>query len=89
MKFYQSLQFRFTIVTTIIMLFSTITLSSISTKFASSTISKTTYDLMNAITDSAAGKIKGEVEKNILVLHSLAETNFLKNNSIPLKEKCA
>ena len=88
MKFYQSLQFKFTVVICFVMLFSTVLLSTISTRFATSTVSKTTYNLMNAITDSAAGKVKGEVEKNFLVLNTIAESDFLKSPNIPLLEKC-
>ena len=66
MKIFQSLQFRFIIITAFILLLSLSLVSFISTHFARQTISNTTYELMNAITDSAAGKIKGETEKHLL-----------------------
>ena len=68
MKIFQSLQFRFIIITACILLLSLSLVSFISTYIARQTISKTTYDLMNAITDSAAGKIKGESERQFMIL---------------------
>ena len=88
MKFFQSLQFRFIIITACILLLSLSLVSFISTYIARQTISKTTYDLMNAITDSAAGKIKGESERQFMILKAISKNEFLRDDSVPLREKC-
>ena len=64
-------------------------ISIVSTLYSRSTVSSTTYEFLNSITDSASGKIKGETERQFLLLKALAETDFMKSNTLTLREKCA
>ncbi|MCR4734348.1 MAG: HAMP domain-containing protein [Treponema sp.] len=89
MKFYKSLQFKFIVITIVILLFAASLISILSTSISKNTISKTTYELLNAITDSAAGKVKGENEKQFLLLEALGRSEFLRDDTIPLSEKCS
>ena len=88
MKFSKSLQFKFTLITLLSIFLASLSISIVSTLYSRSTVSSTTYDFLNSITDSASGKIKGETERQFLLLKALAETDFMKSNTLTLREKC-
>ena len=87
-KFLQSLQFRLIVIVLTIFIVSNIILVSVSLNISTSTNEATVSELLNAVTDSAAGKIKGETEKQFRMITALAEMDVLKDESVPLIEKC-
>ncbi|MBE6353245.1 MAG: methyl-accepting chemotaxis protein [Treponema sp.] len=87
-KFLQSLQFRLIVIVLTIFIVSNIILVSVSLNISTSTNEATVSELLNAVTDSAAGKIKGETEKQFRMITALSEMDMLKDESIPLIEKC-
>ena len=88
MKYIHSLEFKLIAIVISIFIVSNATLSFVSIRSSSESITDTVHSLLNAVTDSAAGKIKGEVEKNFQTLNTVACADFLKDDSLPLIEKC-
>ncbi len=88
MKFYKTLKFKLTLTIASLILVACLVLGTVSYIVASNNITKTTYELMNSVTDSATGKIKGEVEKHIHMLEGVAEMDQLKDPNISMREKC-
>ena len=87
-KFFHSLQFRLVAIVVAIFVVSNVILVSVALKLSTSSTEKTVSNLLNAVTDSAAGKIKGETEKQFRMLEAIARTDFLKDENVPLLEKC-
>ncbi|MCR5217284.1 methyl-accepting chemotaxis protein [Treponema sp.] len=87
-KFFQSLQFRLIAIVLLIFIVSNVILVSISLSVSTKTNTKTVEELLAAVTESAAGKVKGEAEKQFRMLTAVAEMDFLKSQSVPLLEKC-
>ena len=88
MKYIHSLEFKLIAIVISIFIVSNVTLSVVSIKSSSSSITDTVYRLLNSVTDSAAGKVKGETEKHFRMLEAVARADFFKDDSIPLIEKC-
>ena len=62
-KFFQSLQFRLIAIVLVIFIVSNVIIVSVALGRSTASTSKTVSNLLDAVTDSAAGKIKGETEK--------------------------
>jgi methyl-accepting chemotaxis protein len=88
MKFIHSLEFRLIAIVLTIFAISNVTLSVVSINGSSASISETVEKLLNAVTDSAAGKVKGETEKHFRMLNAVAKSDFLKDSEISLYDKC-
>lgn len=88
MKFFKSLQFRLLATVSLIFIVSNGILVFTSLKLATNSTTNTVHQLLDAVTDSAAGKIKGEAEKQFRMLEAVAEMDFLKDESVSLLEKC-
>ncbi|MBP5283442.1 MAG: Cache 3/Cache 2 fusion domain-containing protein, partial [Treponema sp.] len=87
-KFFHTLQFRLIAIVLAIFLASNVILITVALNLSTSSTEKTVSKLLDAVTDSAAGKIKGENEKHFRALSTIARADFLKDDSIPLLEKC-
>ncbi|MCR5699576.1 MAG: HAMP domain-containing protein [Treponemataceae bacterium] len=87
-KFFKSLQFRLIILVIAIIVFSNASIISVSMKLSNKTVTNTVEALINAVTDSAAGKIKGETEKQFRMLEAVANMDFLKDPSASHLAKC-
>ncbi|MCR4823431.1 MAG: HAMP domain-containing protein [Treponema sp.] len=87
-KYVQSLEFRLISIVLGIFLFSNVIIVSTVMKLNTSSTTKTVNQLLDAVTDSAAGKIKGETEKQFRMLSSVARMDLLSDDNIPLIEKC-
>ncbi len=87
-SFLHSLQFRLIAIVVSIFIASNVFLSITAINIAKSSMTDTIHQLLNAVTDSAAGKIKGETEKQFRMLSALAEADFIRDETIPLIKKC-
>ncbi|WP_407425502.1 methyl-accepting chemotaxis protein [Treponema sp.] len=87
-KFFRTLQFRLIAIVLAIFLVSNVGLSYTAINLSTSSTSKTVSRLLDAVSDSAAGKIKGETEKQFRMLEAVAAMDFLKDDSKTLLEKC-
>ncbi len=87
-KFFQSLQFRLIAIVVAIFIVSNVIVVSAALKLAKSSTSDSVELLLNSVTDSAAGRIKGETEKHFRMLEALALMDNLRNPDIQLIEKC-
>ncbi|MBR1721068.1 MAG: HAMP domain-containing protein, partial [Treponema sp.] len=87
-KFFQSLQFRLIAIVLVIFIVSNVIIVSVALGRSTASTSKTVSKLLDAVTDSAAGKIKGETEKQFRMLETIAKFEFLWDDNIPLLEKC-
>ena len=87
-KFFQSLQFRLIAIVLVIFIVSNVIIVSVALGRSTASTSKTVSKLLDAVTDSAAGKIKGETEKQFRMLESIAKIDFLRDDNISLLEKC-
>lgn len=89
MKFFHSLEFRILAISIGIIILSNVFLTFISLNLSLSANQESVEALLDAVSDSAAGKIKGETEKQIRMLETLARSEFLTDSNISLREKCA
>lgn len=89
MKFFHSLEFRILAISIGIIILSNVFLTFISLNLSLSANQESVEALLDAVSDSAAGKIKGETEKQIRMLEALARSEFLTDSNISLREKCA
>ena len=71
-KFFHTLQFRLIAIVVAIFAVSNVILVSVALKLSTSSTEKTVSNLLNSVTDSAAGKIKGETEKQFRMLEAIA-----------------
>ncbi len=88
MKFLHSLEFKLLSIVLLIFILSNVILTFTAIKTSTNSISTAVGSLLNAVTDSAAGKIKGETEKQFRMLETLARADFLKDENIEFIEKC-
>ncbi|MBQ4377673.1 MAG: HAMP domain-containing protein [Treponema sp.] len=87
-KFFHTLQFRLIATVVAIFVVSNVILVAMALKLSTSSTEKTVSNLLNAVTDSAAGKIKGENEKQFRMLEAIARSDFLKDDEVPFLSKC-
>ena len=87
-KFFHSLQFRLVAIVLGIFVVSNIVLVSVSMNLSTVSVTASVESLLNAVTDSASGKIKGETEKSYRVLETLALMDSITSEDTPLIEKC-
>ncbi|MBQ4379556.1 MAG: HAMP domain-containing protein [Treponema sp.] len=85
---FHSLQFRLMAMVIAIAAISNITLAIVAKNLSTTTITNTVHQLMESVTDSAAGKVKGEVEKTIRMTDAVAAIDFVRDPDVPLLEKC-
>ena len=88
-KFFQSLQFRLIAIVTLIFLASNIVIVTVAMRLSTKSTNDSVDALLNAVAKSASEKIKAQEEKNFRMLNALALSDFLKDESLPLREKCA
>ena len=89
MKFnIHSLQFRLMTMVIAIVVVSNVLLAVVADKLSTATVEDTVHQLMDAVTDSAAGKIKGEMEKHTRIVNAVAAIDFVRDPNVPLLEKC-
>ena len=89
LKFFSSLQFRLIAIVTLIFLVSNTVIVTVAIKLSTKSTNDSVDALLNAVAESASAKIKAEEEKNFRMLNAVAKADFLKDDRIPLKEKCA
>ncbi len=87
-RFFQSLQFRLIAIVVTIFIVSNVVIVSTALSRSTASTSDAVSKLLDAVTDSAVGKIKGETEREIRMLESVARMSMLHDESIPLLEKC-
>ncbi len=87
-KFIYSLQFRLIFIVLAIFIVSNIVIVSTSISLSTASTSNSVTQLLDAVTDATAAQIKGEMEKNFRTLGTVAKLDMLKDDSIPLIEKC-
>ena len=88
-KFFQSLQFRLIAIVLLIFIASNLVIVSVAMKLSTKSTNASVDALLNAVSEAAAAKIKAEEEKNFRMLNAVALADFLKDENLPLKEKCA
>ncbi len=88
MNFFKTLQFKLTAVISLLILILTLALGTIVFMISSRTVTASVYDYMNAASDSASGKIKGETEKQFRMLNALAEIEYIRDPSVSVLDKC-
>ncbi len=88
-KFFQSLQFRLIAIVTLIFLASNIVIVTVAMRLSTKSTNDSVDALLNAVAESASAKIKAQEEKNFRMLNALALSDFLKDENLPLREKCA
>ena len=88
MKFYQSLKFKFALIMSIIVSLSLFMMGFGFKQTAAQSLKTRTEEYINALTDAALGKAKGETERHLQTLKVLAETPLVKDQTIPLIDKC-
>ncbi len=88
-KFFQSLQFRLIAIVTLIFLASNIVIVTVAMRLSTKSTNDSVDALLNAVAKSASEKIKAQEEKNFRMLNALALSDFLKDENLPLREKCA
>ena len=87
-KFFQSLQFRLIAIVLAIFIVSNVVIVSTALRLSKKSTSDTVAHLLDAVTDSAAGKIKGENEKQYRMLQALALMDFMRSSEVSLFDKC-
>lgn len=87
-KFFLSLQFRLIALVLLIIIASNASIISISMTLSKKAVKATVDRLVDSVTDSAAGKIKGESEKQFRMLEAVANLDFLKDPSVSHLSKC-
>ncbi|MBR1536679.1 MAG: HAMP domain-containing protein [Treponema sp.] len=87
-KFFHSLQFRLIAIVVTIFIVSNVVIVSTALNLSTSSTEKNVAKLLDAVTDSASGKIKGETEKQFRMLEAIARTDFLRSDEVSLQEKC-
>ena len=88
MKFIHRLEFRLISIVLSIFVVSNVGLTFTAIRTSTTSINENVDKLLNAVTDSAAGKVKGETEKHFRMLNAIAKTDFLKDSGLSLYEKC-
>lgn len=87
-KFFHSLQFRLIAIVITIFLLSNVVIVSTSLNLSTSSTSDTVTKLLDSVSDSVAGQIRTETEKQFRMMQALAGMDMLKNPDTPLLEKC-
>ena len=85
---FHSLEFRLIAFVLAIVAVSNVALALIADNLSTSTVEATVHQLMDAVTDSAAGKIKGETERHFRVAETVAAMDFVRNTEVSTLEKC-
>ncbi|MBP3741509.1 MAG: HAMP domain-containing protein [Treponema sp.] len=88
-KFIGSLQFRLIVIVLLILIASNAVNVTVAMKLSTSSTNASVDALLNVVAEIAATKIKDEEEKNFRMLNAVALADFLKDQDLPLKEKCA
>ena len=88
-KFLTSLQFRLIIIVTAIFIVSNVFIVSVTMNLSNKSTTASVDALLGTVAESASYKIKAEEEKNFRMLNALALSDFLKDENLSLKEKCA
>ena len=88
-KFFSSLQFRLIAIVILIFLVSSAVIVSVAMNLSTKSTNGSVEALLNTVAESAAAQIKAEEEKNFRMLNAIAKADFLKDDTLPLKEKCA
>lgn len=89
MKFFHSLEFRILSISLSVVLLANVFLTFIAINFSTAANEFAVKQLVDAVSDSAAGKIKGETEKQLRTIKSLARADFILSPDVSLKEKCS
>lgn len=88
-KFFQSLQFRLIAIVLLVFIVSNLVIVTVAMKLSTKSTNDSVDALLNAVSDSAAAKIKAEEEKNFRLLNAVALADFLRDDDLSLREKCA
>ncbi|MBR1535937.1 MAG: methyl-accepting chemotaxis protein, partial [Treponema sp.] len=83
-----SLQLKLMVMVIAIVAVSNIALAIVADRLSTATVTETVHQLMEAVTDSAAGKVRGEVEKTIRMTDAVAALDFVRDSNVSLLEKC-
>ena len=89
MNLFKTLQVKLTVVISTLILITAGAVSVISYNVAYKTAKTTTDQLLDAISDSASEKTKGEAERHLQMLRVLSASPIIQDSSIPLRERCA
>ncbi|MCR5288674.1 MAG: HAMP domain-containing protein [Treponema sp.] len=87
-KILSSLQFKLIAIVLTIFIISNVILVSIALNLSTKSTTHSVDQLLNAVTETAAANIKGEMEKNFRVLDAVSRLEMLRDDNIPLIEKC-
>ena len=85
---FHSLQFRLMAMVIAIAVVSNVALTVVADNLSSSTVTDTVHQLLQTVADSAAEKVRGEVEKTIRMTDAVAAIDFVRDSNVPLLEKC-
>ena len=88
MKFYNSLKFKLTAVVCCIIFVILVAQGLVSSNFSTQSIDVSIGQLLDSISESAAGKVQSEVEKHYHMLSTIANYRYFKDPDTPLDEKC-
>ena len=87
-KFLHSLQFRLIAIVVSIFIVSNVIIVVTALSLSTSSTTNTVHQLLDAVTDSASGKIKGETEKQFRMLQSLAKMDDMRDEEVSVYDKC-
>ena len=87
-KFFQSLQFRLIAIVLAIFVIANVVIVSTALKLSTQSTTNSVEHLLDAVTDSVANKIKGEMDKQYRMLEALAMMDFIRREDTPLLAKC-
>ncbi len=88
MKFYHSLKFKLTAIVCFIILVILLAQGAVSFNVSTKSVDSSITQLLDSITESAAGKVQAEVEKHYHMLSTIANFRYFKDTDSPLDEKC-
>ena len=86
-KFLHSLQFRLIAIVVSIFIVSNVIIVVTALSLSTSSTTNTVHQLLDAVTDSASGKIKGETEKQFRMLQSLAKMDDMRDEEVSVYDK--
>ncbi|WP_191018114.1 methyl-accepting chemotaxis protein [Treponema zioleckii] len=87
-KLVQSLEVRLIIIILVIFTLSNVITVSTALKLSTTSTEKTVSRLVDSVTESAGSKIQNDAEKHFRMIEALSRADFLRNDEMPLFEKC-
>lgn len=88
MKFNQTLEFKLIVVITPLITLVALVMGLIAFNISTKNVTKSLDDYMYSTTESATGKIKGKMEKQLRLLSGVAELDVFQDPATTLFDKC-